>query len=109
MKIALLHYHLKPGGVSTVIRQQMAALSGRAEMLLLTGAPPDEPVSVPAALIPGIGYDSPGRPAGSLDESPEQTADQIIQAIYSHWPNGCDILHVHNPLLAKNARLPDIL
>lgn len=113
MKIAFLHYHLKPGGVSTVIHQQMTALSGRAEVLLLTGTPPDETISMPVAVIPGIGYDNPGQPAENLDAAPtpnaEQTAGQIIQAIHGHWPDGCDILHVHNPLLAKNARFPDIL
>ena len=109
MKIAFLHYHLKPGGVSTVIRQQIAALAGRAEMLLLTGTPPDEPVSVPVAVIAGIGYDSAGPSAELPDATPEQTADHILRSIHSHWPQGCDILHVHNPLLAKNARFPAVL
>ncbi len=37
------------------------------------------------------------------------TADQVLQAIHRRWPEGCDILHVHNPLLAKNSRLLGIL
>jgi hypothetical protein len=43
MKIAFVHYHLRPGGVATVIRRQMAALAGVADCLVITGeAPPED-------------------------------------------------------------------
>ncbi|MFO7839381.1 MAG: hypothetical protein R6X08_07775 [Desulfosalsimonadaceae bacterium] len=110
MRIAFLHYHLKPGGVSTVIRQQIEALAGRAELLLITGEAPEEPPPVPTAVIPGIAYDRPGRKAESASAgTAAQAASEIREAIYAQWPQGCDILHVHNPLLAKNQGLLDIL
>lgn len=109
MKIAFLHYHFNPGGVTTVIRQQMAALEGKAEILLLTGIPAPAPVPVSTAVIAGIGYDPPARHAAAQEASPERIAEQIFQAIRKKWPDGCDLLHVHNPLLAKNHRFLSIL
>ena len=109
MKIAFLHYHLKPGGVTTVIRQQVESLAGQAEMLVLTGAAPPEPLSVQTAVISGIGYDTPAQTASGKSNSANQTAEEIIRAIREKWPGGCDLLHVHNPLLAKNCRLLSIL
>ena len=109
MKIAFLHYHLKPGGVTQVIDQQVQALSKHAEMLLLTGAAPESPVSVEYRVIPGIGYDTPEKRTGDHAPSPRQIADQIIREIHNKWSDGCDILHVHNPLLAKNQQFLKIL
>ncbi len=102
MNIAILHYHLKPGGVTHVIRQQIAALSHQAEILLLAGSAPPESFSVETKVIPGVGYDSPDRESKDSTGSPRLIAEQIIHAIHQKWPDGCDILHVHNPLLAKN-------
>ena len=36
-------------------------------------------------------------------------AERIDAAIRHRWPEGCDILHVHNPILAKNRQLLKIL
>lgn len=109
MKIAFLHYHLKPGGVTRVIRQQIAALSRQAEILLLTGAAPQAPMSVETKVIPDIGYDIPDKAPENSAKIPQLAADQIIKAIYEKWPNGCDILHVHNPLLTKNQQFLKVL
>jgi glycosyltransferase involved in cell wall biosynthesis len=109
MKIAILHYHLKPGGVATVIGHQLEALAGHADVLLLTGAESGQSMGTDTAVIPGIGYDGPGQPAARVDETPEQTASRIVEAIERRWPEGCDIVHVHNPLLAKNSRFLSIL
>ena len=109
MKIAFLHYHLKPGGVARVIRQQIAALSGHAEMLVLTGTAPRMPVSVETVEIAGLGYDGTKALTEKPPEPAKAIADQIIRAVHDKWADGCDILHVHNPLLAKNHHLPEIL
>ncbi len=92
-----------------MIRQQMAALAGKAEMLLLTGVPAPEPVPVSTAVISGIGYVPPAPAPAAQEPSPGRIADQLIEAIRKKWPGGCDLLHVHNPLLAKNHRLLSIL
>lgn len=105
MKIALLHYHLKPGGVTTVIRHQVEALQEHGSVMVLSGAPPDAAWPVPVRHIPGIGYQNDA--AASMD--PHKVAREIHQAIRSQWGGDCDILHVHNPLLAKNHAFLDIL
>ncbi len=105
MKIAFLHYHLKPGGVTTVINQQIQALGSDCETLILTGEQPDLRIDADIVPIPGIGYDKKG---ASLAD-PENTAGLITKAINSKWKEGCDILHVHNPVLAKNQNFLKIL
>lgn len=105
MKIAFLHYHLKPGGVTTVINQQIAAVKKECDVLVISGEPPETDLSCKTIVMPEIGYD----PFGKKNPAPEKTAQKIIRAISDHWPTGCDILHVHNPLLAKNRRFLNIL
>lgn len=104
MKIALIHYHLKPGGVTTVIRQQIEAIQDHCELIVLAGEKPEQ-FQIPVIHIPGIAYDQKNI-SGS---SPEKTAEDIIKAIHNVWPDGCDIVHIHNPILAKNRNFLKVL
>jgi hypothetical protein len=101
MKIVYLHYHLNPGGVSTVLCQQAAALARDHEVLVLSGGAAPENLSAPAACLPDLNYDTlrPG------PVSPEALAEAIATAIADRWPQGCDLIHVHNPTLIKNRSL----
>ena len=105
MKVAYMHYHLKTGGVTTVIRQQLAALAGQVEQLVITGQPPQAPLVAATVHIPELAYSS--RYDGTF--RPEDAARSIIQAISSRFGGPCDLLHVHNPTLAKNRCFLDIL
>ncbi|MBW2193764.1 MAG: hypothetical protein JRF27_08265, partial [Deltaproteobacteria bacterium] len=85
MKIAFAHYHLKTGGVTTVLRQQIEAVRDAGEVLVLTGEPPEQPFPVETVTIHGLGYDN--RPETSLP--PEDIADAIIRAVTTKWSDGC--------------------
>ncbi len=112
LRIAFIHYHAKPGGVTRVIQQQMDALKDDAECIFITGngTLPNGFITEggfgnPRVLIvAGVGYDGV-RP----EEPPERTVSQILRAIESRWPSGCDLIHVHNPLLKKNRDFLTIL
>ena len=99
MRIAFAHYHLKTGGVTTVLRQQIEAVKNDCEILVLTGELPDSPFPADIKLIPGLAYYD--RSSQKIF-NPKKVAESIINAIHSKWKEGCNILHVHNPLLAKN-------
>lgn len=106
MKIAILHYHLDTGGVTQVIRQQAAVLKALDhDVILLTGKLPPSPMDVPVEKIHGLGYDRADREPVPADN----VVSQIMGALNRRWSHSPDILHVHNPLLAKNRRLIDIL
>lgn len=105
MKIAYMHFHLKTGGVTTVIRQQVEALQGTCETLVLAGGLPEGDFPCPVIVVPGIGYDTDS----DQPSTPVATAQAVFQAIKGHWPGGCDVLHVHNPTLAKNKNYLKIL
>ena len=105
MKIAYFHYHLKTGGVTTVIRRQVNAVKDDCDTFVLTGDPENTDIPAEIAFIPGAGYDTSDAPV--LD--PEQVADTIVKTIFAKWKDGCDILHIHNPTLAKNKNFLKIL
>jgi len=105
LKIAFIHYHLKTGGVTTVLRQQIESILDTCDLLVLSGEPPESPFPCNVVHIPGLGYDISNR---NLIE-PESVATAIIEAIHSKWKNGCDLVHVHNPTLKKNANFLKIL
>jgi hypothetical protein len=105
MKIAFIHYHLKTGGVTTCIKQQFEALKDDCRMCVLSGEPP--PVSFPVETIhiPQLAYTD-------IFRKPYRAADVAAEAlnrIRDHFDGPCDIIHVHNPLLAKNKQFLDIL
>jgi hypothetical protein len=108
-----MHYHLRPGGVTTVIREQLRALSRQCDCMILTGELP--PAGAPAGekpdlaatvrIVPGLGYDEPG--CGSPD--PRGTAAAVRAAMIDEWGAPADVLHVHNPLLGKSSSLMEVL
>ncbi len=98
MKIAFLHYHLKTGGVTTVLKRQISALQDNCEILVLTGDQAGTALPCRVVEIPGLGYDQPGVPF----PTPGTIAGRVLKTLSDMWPGGCDVLHIHNPTLAKN-------
>ena len=105
LKVAYLHYHLKPSGVTTVIQHQASAVEGRCRTLLVACRPPQDLQTVPFQAAPLIAYDRETHQPFTAQE----LATQVETAIKRQWPSGCDVLHVHNPTLAKNKLLPKAL
>lgn len=106
MNIAILHYHLLSGGVTTVIKQQAQALKAEGwNVLVLSGAPCETKFPAHVVVLPELGYDV----HHTVTCAAENIAKQIISAIEDHWPEGADVVHIHNPTLAKNRYLQAVL
>jgi len=88
-----------------VLRHQVEALHDTCDMLVLTGTPPESSFVCDTVHIPGLGYD--GQNQNRSD--PEDIAAAITRAIHLKWKGGCDLVHVHNPTLAKNRDFLKIL
>jgi glycosyltransferase involved in cell wall biosynthesis len=107
VRIALVHYHLRRGGVSSVLRSQARMISAMGgEVLVVSGEPAGEGFldgDIPVSVAEGLGYDPPSaeRSGGEGGE----LAETILSAIDRHWAGGADVIHVHNPLIRKNSRL----
>jgi glycosyltransferase involved in cell wall biosynthesis len=85
VRLAILHYHLRPGGVTTVIRNAQRALAGEFDVTVLAD----------------FGYDE--RPARSQAEflaGANLLADQLHKRL-----RGVEVLHTHNIGLGKHPRL----
>jgi len=102
MKIALLHFHLKPGGVTTVVRQQARAIRPTCRLCILTGETEDAAVPPETRILPQLAY-------STVPYNPDATAEKILSVICAALDGPCDVLHVHNPTLAKNVSLLRIL
>ncbi len=105
MKIAFIHYHLKTGGVTTVLKQQIKAIQNSCDIFVLTGSDQKPSFPVDAVFIPGLGYDS----FSQKKPPPHEVAESIIRTISLKFGSKCDVLHVHNPTLAKNTDFLNIL
>jgi hypothetical protein len=105
MKIAFVHYHLKTGGVTTCLRHQVEALKNDCDMCVITGEMGKTDFPAKTIHIPQLAYSADYPHAFE----PEDVADQVARAIESHFNGPCDIVHVHNPILAKNKKFLKIL
>ena len=110
MRIALVHYHLRRGGVTSVIVNQARALAkAGAELLIIAGESPPEQTGVPFALVEELAYDRPGQALapGETGKGAERLAAGILRAIDERWglSGGADVVHVHNPPIQKNSLL----
>jgi glycosyltransferase involved in cell wall biosynthesis len=110
MRVALVHYHLRRGGVSSVIRHQARSLAeAGVDVLLITGEAAPDDIDIPHAQVENLGYDAPGD-RDPADDSPREKAAELLAAaiaaaMESRWGEAADIVHVHNPLIQKNALL----
>ena len=93
-----MHYHLKTGGVTTCLKQQVDALKNDCDMFVITGEKPEGAFSVDTVHIPQLAYSALYR----KPFNPDDVAAAVISAIQTRFNGRADILHVHNPLLAKN-------
>ncbi len=106
MKIVIMHYHLKTGGVTTVIRRQIKVLKAAGcQVLVLSGELPPDDFPAQVHFIPGLGYTH----LLEDEHSAKSVVQSILKVILRIWPNGPDLVHVHNPTLAKNRLLQHIL
>lgn len=99
MTIAIVHYHLGPGGVSQVIAAASRALtrSGIAHVILIGETPPNPADDLPFRMVPGLGYGPP--PVGL-------TAEELVHRLRAGARDALekapDIWHFHNHSLGKN-------
>ena len=101
--IAIIHYHLRPGGVTTVIKETVRSLQTQGcRVAVLSGTRAD--VQVPGVDehegVPGLDY---------TDRSPEVLPETLVENLeaaarrsFGHDP---DIWHFHNHSLGKNGML----
>ncbi|MBT8763997.1 hypothetical protein KFV02_08650 [Desulfohalobiaceae bacterium Ax17] len=102
MRVALIHYHLQPGGVTRVINHILRSLQcSEINFVVLTGGPPQEDIDGKWRLIPGLQYEH-CRPEISAD----RLVQEIEEAAYEALGGKPDLWHVHNPSLGKNLVLP---
>jgi hypothetical protein len=129
MRIAIVHYHLRPGGVTRVIETATRALAaaGLAPVVLVgeepppawalaTGGPgilpeanlqdvrPANSNPVPVQVVAGLAY---RREAGSL--SAPELARALRAAAVTALGAPPDIWHFHNHALGKNVLLADVV
>jgi glycosyltransferase involved in cell wall biosynthesis len=105
MNIAILHYHLRTGGVTTVIRRQVEALGPACRVIVITGEAPADDFPCDTHVIPSLAYD-----VDRMDNhGPDETARSLEQLLKRVFPEGCDILHIHNPTIGKNRHLIPVI
>ena len=114
MRVAIVHYHLDPGGVTRVIESASHALTaaGIQHVILAGGCGvtpqavlgASRPESLPIHIIPALGYlTTPGTlTAAQLTASLLTTATAALGAPPDLW-------HFHNHSLGKNCLIPEVI
>lgn len=106
LRVAIVHYHLRGGGVTRVIAQSVRALaSSGVEVLVLTGEAPADP-GIPAAQVRTV----EGMAYGHGEEQqyrPARIRERLMAEARSHFGRLPDLWHVHNHSLGKNAAVTE--
>lgn len=105
MRVVIVHYHLLPGGVTTVIGSQIEAIRQaipHAEIVLVTGLQPTANMAVNAKtdINSAFGYHS----VFSSSIQFEELSGYMLR-ILRQYETGETVFHFHNPNLGKNPAL----
>ncbi len=105
VKIAVVHYHLRKGGVTRVIETAAAALEPHGdELVVASGAPCESEALSQWVEIPALAY----RESGTAEEGAALAAE--LQAKIGDTLGGPpDLWHIHNHALGKNVIFPAAL
>lgn len=102
MRIAIVHYHFSPGGVTSVIRSASHSLTTASipHVILCGSSPPED---LPIRIIGDLQYlKSTRRSAASLLAELRMAAEDAIGGTPDVW-------HFHNHSLGKNILFPEIV
>ncbi|MEM1441738.1 MAG: glycosyltransferase family 4 protein [Verrucomicrobiota bacterium] len=106
LKIAIVHYHLRRGGVTRVIESAASVVEEKGgKVLVLSGeAPFSDEEGGNVRVVPALNYRKTGNSviAGSLVEALKAEAE-------SYFGSQPDVWHFHNPTLAKNVLFPTVV
>jgi len=105
MRVAIVHYHLHTGGVTSIIGHAVDVLQRRGiEVVVLSGEPPEGHWSGPTRVVEALGYDGVRTPS-----DPALLALDLQRAAWDTLGGTPDVWHVHNHSLGKNTALPGAL
>ena len=106
IKVVIVHYHLRLGGVTRVIDSaREALLQSGFDVLVLSGEPAREgEVSEGVLVVDALRYRKTGSSvvASSL-------ADALKREAETYFGEKPDVWHFHNPTLAKNVLIPSVI
>ncbi len=102
MRLAIVHYHLKKGGVTKVIATALEALGNDfGEVVVFSSSMPEEPLPCRCVIVPELAYD--------IVSSPEKVNVLhacLMDAALDAFGAMPDLWHVHNHCLGKNVNFP---
>lgn len=100
LRIAIVHYHFRPGGVTTVIKQAVASLQVHgAQLAVLAGSEtPQDMAGAKCAVVDGLNYADPSR----APCAPETLVERLDEAAARALGGPPDVWHIHNHTLGKN-------
>ena len=104
-RVAILHYHLRPGGVSRVIEHAVTALRPRGVQTVVVTGTPASSCSVPAGravTVAELNYAKPG-----AKPQPERLRTGVETAVRRALGAPPDLWHVHNHSLGKQPALTE--
>ncbi|MFW5803284.1 MAG: hypothetical protein ACOCWJ_05140 [Verrucomicrobiota bacterium] len=106
LRIAIVHHHLRGGGITRVVANAAEALRDRAVRLaVLVGEPPAEsmPANLAVKVVPGLEYANSANSAETVDSV--ELLRRLKDAAGRALGGAPDVWHVHNHGLGKNPAL----
>ena len=107
MKVAIIHYHLEPSGVSRVIERASRELTRRSitHVILVGKCPQDMIDSLPLRVVDDLAYGN-----ATLDvEAAEKILNALRAAATEVLGSAPELWHFHNHSLGKNRAVPLIV
>ncbi len=105
-RVAIVHYHLRRGGVTRVIeaaRDILTALGD--EVIILSGEPAlSDARQAGVRVVQALNYRKTGSPVVA-----ESLAEELKKEAEAGLGGPVDIWHFHNPTLAKNVLFPSVI
>lgn len=104
LKLAIVHYHLNPGGVTRVVEHACTALGEAVDVVVLSGEAYPGHVVSKTVVVPELRYTG-------KDEKPDAVAlvDDLQQAATLALQGEPDVWHIHNHALGKNSAMPEVV
>ena len=100
LKVAVVHYHFKPGGVTRVVESTLAGFESipeEVQFAFISGAPEYDADSAASIVLPELGYSAPGQ-----ELNPEELYFKLLAAARETLGALPDVWHIHNHSLGKN-------